>query len=214
MRYYRERPNNLKNDYSVFLIQNPDALTEAVLTKITNKLIDQGSIVSFEKLARSDRQALVVYGPKQVLKELDPELNLIELEDYSKKLTHFVSCWEIGEKRTGDKSYREVNLSLIEVNLADQEQLWWQIIVSPGGTNLRSSMRILIESPNSQHLNNLNHQVLSRLETIGLSFLPQVYSIHRLIKFYRERALGGGVFQQNNYIIQLDIKALANIVKS
>jgi hypothetical protein len=220
MRHYRERPDNLKVEYSVYLVQNLNQLTTTTLESLCQKITDKQLIISFEKLSKGNKLALVIYGPKVVLGGFTAELGLIELEDYSTKLQHFVSCWEIGDKPSSERKYAHENFSLKLENSSEHEQLWWQIVVQPekdksgGNLKLRSSMRILMQSPNQHQLNSFNHQVLTDLENVGLSFLPQVYSIHQLVRFYRDRALGGSVLHRNEYITHLDLKSLRNLLVS
>ena len=218
MRHYREKPDNFKTQYSVFLIQNLENLTSTNIEVIFQQALKKQFIISFEKLNKGTKLATVVYGPREILLNFTSEFGLIELEDYTSKLQHFVSCWEIGDKPNSNKRYQLESLVLDIPILTDQEQVWRQIVIqaeksrSDESLKLRTSMRILMQSPDQHRLNNFNHQILSSLEEFGLSFLPQVYSIHQLVRFYRERALGGSVLHRNEYITHLDLKSLENLL--
>lgn len=69
---------------SLYLIRNRHKLSEA-LHFIAAKLQTSNLSISFEKLIKGKKAALVVYGPKQILEKLIPVLDLLELEDYTKK---------------------------------------------------------------------------------------------------------------------------------
>lgn len=218
MRHYREKPDNFKIEYSVFLIQNYQNLNSAVLEKICAPLLEKQLIMSFEKLHKGSRSALVIYAPKAHMQSFTQELNLIELEDYSNKLQHFVSCWEVGEKPNSNQRFKNEKVNFKLDSLTNDEQVWWQVVVQPslnkssGMITFKSCLRLLMQSPNQHHLNTLNHQILTDLEAYGLSYLPQVYSIHQLVKFYKERAFGGSFLHSNQYITNLDIKSLENLI--
>lgn len=80
MRDYYDLPEKIKN-YSLFLIREPSALNVANLDKFLAE--SSAPILSFERLFKGSRSALVIYGPKQVLAKF-PDFKLLELEDYTK----------------------------------------------------------------------------------------------------------------------------------
>lgn len=78
MKDYYDLPEKEKS-YSLFLIRNPQSLVEETFSK----LLKETEVVSFERLYRGDRSAVVLYAPK-VLIEKFPEFKPLELEDYTK----------------------------------------------------------------------------------------------------------------------------------
>jgi len=66
---------------SLFLIHNPEAIDESLLAKIHQQLLEEKTVLSFERLYKGNESVLTIYG-SQNLPQLLPELNLLELEDY------------------------------------------------------------------------------------------------------------------------------------
>jgi hypothetical protein len=74
--------------YGLFLIRNPNALTIESLEKLRKEL----RIISFERLFKDEKSALVLYTPKEIVVSLS-DFKPLELEDYVK-----VDKTKLGEK--------------------------------------------------------------------------------------------------------------------
>ena len=83
-------------------------------------------IISLERLFRGQKSALVIFGPKEVLRKFAEQLNLLELEDYSGVDPSKISVWEIGKNK--DAKLLEIEYLFINMpNLLENEQFWWQV---------------------------------------------------------------------------------------
>ncbi len=125
---YKERPANFKEAYGLFLIQNPGGLKVELLTRLHNLLIKKRFIISLERLYKGDKRALVIYGPNSVLSAISSELGLLELEDYT------------ANSSAADLSITHLASSQVQaataLELAENEQLWYQLVIQPAGRNI------------------------------------------------------------------------------
>jgi hypothetical protein len=80
---YRTKASQSKVPFGVFLVQKPEQLTVDTLNALYATLTKESRIISFERLAKGSRKALVIYGPKAVLTPFTELLGLLELEDYA-----------------------------------------------------------------------------------------------------------------------------------
>lgn len=110
-----------ESEYGLFLIRKSQNLNKALLNFFQDSL-KLGGIVSFERLFKGSKSALVVFGPKELIGAY-PSLDLLELEDYTDVDLEQISAWEIGMQNGG-----QIFKSLPK--LAEGEQFWWQIILS------------------------------------------------------------------------------------
>lgn len=124
MKDYVEKP--ALNAYSLYLIRNPLALTSQLLDEIYLALNSQDSLVSFEKLFKGQKSALVVFGPKAILDKFNGRLNLLELEDYTNVDSGTVSAWEMTIK---DSNLLQNPSPVLKPDLVEVEQFWWQLVL-------------------------------------------------------------------------------------
>lgn len=194
---YREKPLNFTPVYSLYLIQKPQALTMEMLDKLYQQLLPDGLILSFERLFKGHKKALVVFGPASVLRQFDSQLGLLELEDYSQAINlekinspeSVFLIWQMGFK--GNKSGEGGVLSL-PVNLESHEQFWWQAVLRPDKKDrwqgvIRAAVTAVTRSRAS---------ILSEgLSAIGnLSLIPQAKTAFQLAKDYQERSISAEEF--------------------
>ena len=85
MANYHENPRHNTITHTLFLIRKPENLTSDLLKKIYQQAQKDRLTVSFERLIKGSREALVVFGPAVLLSHLTA-LDLLELEDYSKRI--------------------------------------------------------------------------------------------------------------------------------
>lgn len=196
MQGYREMPVHSQTLYSLYLIKNEANLTEDLLTRI-NLIIDQKRlVVSFERLCKGSKKALVVYGPVAILKTFSEELNLMELEDYTlgnikdqPKLS-----WEISSKNFQDHRKENIGFYEISKDLLDGEQFWWQLVLQPQCEKrglqpmFKALIRIVVIAANekNQEIKKILDKIIKDSELLAL---PQAYSSEQIFRFYQQRSL-------------------------
>lgn len=211
---YQERPSNFGIPYSLFLIRKPQALTADLLKRLNQSAVKSGLILSFEKLFKGERKALVIYGPVSIMSDFTKELDLLELEDYSEALDEnkdsHVLVWELGPKTALKSSLETNNVSFDKLILKDAEDFWWQMVLRPVGNKEKKGkgffgnlikggepeiadpafeivIRSLVSASHVKEAHGLQTEVLQMVSNNGLILVPQPYSTQQLIKFYRER---------------------------
>lgn len=219
MNDYREHPLNSKLNYSIFLIGNLEALTPEVFSNLYQATLKQGLVLSFEKLFKGSKKALVIYGPTQVLKSLSPDLGLVELEDYTIRLNTQdnslpggVLAWEAVIK---DSKATSSDNNLFEApRLSQDEEIWYQMVLQPQAEIMSSALdqvsrklsgkkvsqdnsnvqfkaviRVVVWAKDLDRSNKLKDEFSQFGKEHGLVILPQTYSIAQIIKFYQDRVL-------------------------
>lgn len=126
--------------YGLFLIKNPPALETGILDQIGSLLTDS-LIVSFEKLYKGSKLALVIFGPKKILVLLK-DLDLVELEDYTKVSQKKISAWELKEPYIG------------KPKLGMEDQLWLQYCLGGKPLKFKVTMRAITVSSHPKILPN------------------------------------------------------------
>ncbi len=130
MHDYHEFPQYSGSDYGLFLIRNTAGLTTSVLDSIHNRILQNGLIVSLERLFKGTQSALVIFGPKEILTNFSSQLNLLELEDYTHVDREHVSAWEVGVKASQfppDQAQKIDSFFDSFPMLSEAEQFWWQL---------------------------------------------------------------------------------------
>ena len=173
-------------EYGLFLIRRTSHLSLEILNNIWTDL--ENDLVSFEKLFKGEESALLIYGPKDLLKSFYFELNLLELEDYIPKDEDSLYFWEFGLK--GDLSRLE-NLYEKLPTLSKTEQFWLQIVLgSIHQRNVfRGEIRAVVYSQDSLSSAKLVH-FLRNLSPSYLIRLPKAYSNKQILDSYKSRSLG------------------------
>lgn len=187
---YQELPWSSSASYTLYLVQNPHLVTTEILTDLHEKLISQNWLISFERLARGPKSALVIYGPEPVLHPLKDTLRLLELEDYSLKASQTdqnKTIWEMGVKNTQSL---KLTSNTEQPKLGEKEELWWQLVLSPQKqSNFKTVIRALVISDSHTHSQALKDEQVKNLAQFGLAVLPEPYSLDQLIKFYQQRSM-------------------------
>lgn len=192
---YQEVPRNWGVTYSLFLIQKPQNLTPEIIKKLYIATLSRGLILSLERLFKGGRQALVIYGPSQVLIGLVGDLGLLELEDYSLKLptdsTH-LAAWEVGIKSSHNTPISLAGLFHTLPTLEDQEEFWWQLVLQPvkkdGKDSFQTKIRAVLIGRDSKRVKKLQEELIKLGKDQGLAMLPQAYSSLQVAKFYHHRS--------------------------
>lgn len=132
-------------EYSLFLIQNPDFLTQEALKKFHDLARALECVISLEKLTKGHQTVIALYAPRQFVASF-PELGLLELEDYisvpkpekgsevettSTKINKDISLpWVIAPKnRAKELDFQEGFFN--KISLSEMQHFFWQIVMQP-----------------------------------------------------------------------------------
>ena len=120
------------NINGLFLVRNPRAFDLVALNYLQKAIKKENQILSIERLYKGNKSALVVFGPRKILEQLK-ELDLVELEDFTRVSKKKVSAWEI--KKTPPMAGR--------LNLVEEEQVWLQYVVQAKDLAFKLQMRVV-----------------------------------------------------------------------
>lgn len=175
------------DEKGVFLIKNHSAISQflAGLSGMPD------TSISLEKLFKGSKAAYVVYGDKEILLKF-PDLDLLELEDYSrqvfaKQVLPF-SAWEVGTKDEVNmhRKLTEDHPLFKDVYMQIEEQLWWQIILHSDKDGFKSTIRaILICGPDRKAKLSADLQK----NEFGLVKVPRPIALMDYLKAYQHRSL-------------------------
>lgn len=213
---YRELPSNLGLPYSLYLIRKPQSLNEELIKKIYDAVIPDKAVVSFEKLFKGGKQALVFYAPVKYATGFAGDLDLLELEDYSfkrQRLNEGEFFWELGFKNASTTEGLDKNLFGNIPELLPIEEFWWQLALLPvAGEDARFKgvLRAMLWSKDGARALELKEGFTKIGQNDNLAVLPQAHSDEQLLNFYRERSVPAG--QSSQYSLgALDIKNLLSL---
>lgn len=186
MRDYQEIPQQSKAEYGLFLIRRTDNLNFEILDMIRKSILDQGFIISIEKLFKGKKAALAIFGPKKSLEGFVQQLNLLELEDYTTDLAiQDILIWEVGVKGSTDNIFK--NFPMLEYD----DQFFWQVILAKGKENLsfQTQIRAAVYSKDPERRQTLvpNFQNFNMDKLIKI---PRPFSREQMMSFYKLRSLG------------------------
>lgn len=186
MKDYREIPEKSGQSYGLFLIRKSESLTKELLVIIHDNFLKKEGIISFERLIKGDKSALVVFGPKNILVNFKDMLSLLELEDYTGVNIKDASAWEVGVK---DGHYFKNFPSL-----SGDEQFWWQLVLSAKKGKsapdklFQGQIRAVVICGDHSRRTYLT-QILQNLSPGRFVKLPQAFSTEQIIDFYQKRSL-------------------------
>lgn len=182
MRDFQQKPSS-KQDYGLFLVRNLNNLSMDFILQFLSGLSRFGFLVSFEKLFRGSQEALVLYGPKNILSKNTQGLNLLELEDYTAVEMENTSIFEVGVKGTSD-------LRQYLPQLFDNERIYFQIILNTKNKNLDlipSQIRVIIFCQNQDRLKEITSQFHENFKE-SLPKIPKPFSKGQMFEFYKSRS--------------------------
>lgn len=179
MKDYTEIPSS--PDFGLFLMKQQGNLNQELLDLIYDDLQKTNSIISFERLFKGEETALVIYGSKKLLSNYTNTLGLLELEDYTSFDEKDLGVWEIGIKQlTIDNGQWTMGDNLPQ--LLEDEQLWWQLIISKG---YKCQIKVAVVSKDPVKQQGLAETLVLPENIIKL---PKVYSTAQLLDFYQKRS--------------------------
>lgn len=217
MRDYQVKPKTKSSSYGIFLIRNPANLTK-VLDNLHSLALDSGEIISFERLFKGTKSALVIFAPKSISMSLSSDLNLLELEEYAKMDPAQVIAWDVGLKDQASFHLSKINAFENMPEFKDSEQFWWQMILQANAAPLwpklnqkknfldmmlssKPALRALAEEKNKQKTfrcqiravfvsrEHRRNELAGELFRInGLVKIPKPYSSQQILNLYQQRS--------------------------
>lgn len=180
MRDFTHIPDAQK-EYGLFLIKNPGAINKHLLDSFIDYLIKSDAYISFERLFKGNKTALVIFGPKVLLSKYDDILNLLELEDYTDVEVEHVSVWEVSVKEAGNENDQKIfnNMPVLLGN----EEFWWQVIFSD---SLKPQILGVVVSADIERKRNLSEK-LHNLAPDLINKFPKAFSDSQLLDIYKKR---------------------------
>lgn len=192
MKDYQEKPHK-KVPHGIFLVQNPQSFNESILTDIYQKAKSHGSIISIEKLYKGPEKALVLFGPISILQQY-PHLHLLELEDYTHKLSEsHIRCIEIGYK---DKAYKQLILDATRLTppvvIDHESRLFYQFVCQPNHTpsTYQVTFRIAIITSNQPQREEIFQKAIGRIQLFtNLTRKLKPQTSRQLFQNYKHRSI-------------------------
>lgn len=194
MKDYQEFPQQSKVEYGLYLIRQPQGLSAIYLDSIGRMLLDDGLLVSIERLFKGSRAALTIFGPKNILNQLSENLNLLELEDYTETLLiKDISIWEMGVKNLNqpiESSSNDIFNHFSQLGPDDQFFLQMVLGAKKQGENLafQTQIRAVVYSGDSVRKQSLI-SIFQNLNFSELSKVPKPFSVVQMMDFYKQRSL-------------------------
>lgn len=189
MKDYQEMPKEASIEYGLFLVRNINNFNIDFLNSIRDIILNEGLIISCERLFKGSQTALTIFGPRKILEEYVSDLSLLELEDYTAVLdSNRVSVWEVGVKN--NQSLNTEYLKNIFDNIPElrpDEQFFWQVLLRAGeDPSFQTQIRALIFSSDERR-----KTLAGEFQNIGLGELtkvPRPFSPLQMMAFYSSRS--------------------------
>lgn len=208
---YHEVPS-VSVPFSVFLVGNPQAFSLGTLRRIHEAALKGKFILSFERLFKGSRRALVVFGPVGILRPFSLELGLSEIEDYSRKAIDGMRAWEVGGKSLQTPMEPLDILSYIPA-LLEGEEFWWQVALRPEADYMfTATIRVVFRVSGKERAAKLQEELSKIGKPQGLLTLPQAYSSEQVIKFYRDRSVPLGPVARSGECLRLSAEGAYSLL--
>lgn len=183
MKDFEEIPSEAE-EYGLFLVKVPSALNKKLLDTLYADSLSLGLAVSFERLIKGEKGALVLFFPKSLMPKYQASLGLLEIEDYTEVDLNFVSGWEVGVNSQVEVG-RGKNFFKKFPKLLEPEQFFWQIILLAKKTEaFQVQIRAVLISPDPLRRRKLT-EILE--ERSYLSNLPKAASA-QIVASYQKRS--------------------------
>lgn len=189
MRDFQEVPPG-KGEYGLFLIRKPRELNLDVLNLIHTYILDEGLIISLERLFKGKKSTLVIFGPKKLLETLR-QLDLLELEDYTEVNRENLSVWEIGVRSRKGISLPVKSFFNDLPGFDAEEQFFWQLVLQARKDNLKlfqSQIRAVVYSSDHKRRKDLT-LAIQNLDLGTLTKVPKPFTQNQIMDFYQQRSL-------------------------
>lgn len=184
MKDFTEIPTETE-DYSLFLIRKTDQLNGKLFSSLRSDLLRSGSFISFEKLFKGKKSALVIFGSRKLLIGYKDTLDLLELEDYTNVNVEQISAWEVEVKNNGQGLTDEGQRLFSGLpHFSETDHFWWQVILP---ASFKPQVRAIFVSPNADSRTKLTH-ILQNLNPHRIPKLPKAFSNKQILDFYQKRS--------------------------
>lgn len=201
MKNFEQSPKDFSLDNGLFLIRKPSALTADIFDTLHQMIEREGLIISVERLFKGRESAMVLYGPAKVFEALKSTLDLLELEDYSRKVSE-ASIWQMGTRLKNRQLDGSLYLDLPK--LENEEQVWWQIVLkAQKSSGFRAQIRVAVLISNEARRKEISEAL--QAQKGSLIKIPQPLSSMQMIDSYRKRS----ILEENN--IKLTGQELARL---
>ncbi|MEK7617383.1 MAG: hypothetical protein AAB414_05010 [Patescibacteria group bacterium] len=187
MKDFRQNPKDFNLDYGLFLVRRPSSLTPQVFDYLHQEFEKTGLIISIERLFKGRESAIVLYGPRKILINFTT-LDLLELEDYTNKLTG-ASIWQMSARK---KNGIRGSLFLDIPKLFKEEEILWQIILqAQKGGSRQFRAQILVAVLISDENRKKEISMFLQAQKGDLIKVPQNLSSIQMMNFYQKRTILG-----------------------
>lgn len=194
MKDYQEIPQASKVEYGLFLIRQTGRFDTHTLDLLGRLILDEGLIISLERLFKGKQVALTIYGPKKIMDKFTQDLNLLELEDYMQDVvSQDISIWELGVRDSKKLDFSGANNIFQNLSgLGNEDQFFWQIMLSAkkgDSLSFQTQIRAVIYTKDTLR----RKQLASALENVKvgeLTKIPKPFSGEQMMNFYKLRSLG------------------------
>ena len=185
MRDYQEIPRS--THYGLFLIRKPQELS-GVFNLLSDEYLKAGQLLSFERLFKGSKSALVMFGPISLPKTAG-QLDLLELEDYTDVDPAHIAIWEMGIREGGEweKIFNTIP------PLLNDDQIWWQVVLSSA---LQPQIKVVVLSKETSRRENLS-KAIENLAPDQLFRLPKGFTNAQLLDFYQKRSFKNDSYSNN-----------------
>ncbi len=188
MHDFQEIPAEGGEEYGLFLIRRLSQLNKQLLTSFHKELSTSTLFISFERLIKGTKAALVVYGPKKILAKYKQQLDLLELEDYTNVRPEQFAAWEVVVKHAGKPGFPPVPA---------EDQIWWQLILSTKeGNFFHPHIRLAVVSNHPKRRDILKAK-LADLSPDKFVKLPNTFSNTQLLDYYNKRGFRKDAHNKN-----------------
>lgn len=194
MKDYQEIPHKSETQYGLFLIRKTENFNTDFLNSLRENLLADSLIVSLERLFKGKKAALTIFGPIKILDKFSSQLDLLELEDYTKSCNgKDVSAWEVGIKDAG--KFESLNTDKIFGNLPDleeEDQFFWQVILNAKGgeseKSFQTQIRAAVFTKDSVRRDVLVH-LFQNIKLGELIKIPKPFTSEQMMTFFKLRSL-------------------------
>lgn len=215
LRSYRENPSYLLSSYSLYLVQKPDLVTPELLNLLHSLALKERLIISFERLFKGERSALVVYLPSELTLSLK-HLSLLELEDYSYQPGEGLVVYEVGPKYNLRVDLSKFSLVGENLGLKEKDQLWWQIVLQPVLLNdqpiFQVVFRAVVTSTERERAGIISANLLNQISEANLTRLPKSI-VSGLLKQFQSRAMLG-IFSDGKGAAKITSEEIIKMLRS
>lgn len=175
---YHLIPAQTKDQYGLFLIRKIQELNRHLLLSLHKHLLISNLHISFERLIKGNKAALVVFGPKRILSNYQMQLDLLELEDYTNINGQYFGASEFAVEKVSKMGFP---------SLPEDDQMWWQLILSASkDSKFHPHIRLVVISPHPKSKDKILAKLVNHTKK---NYLKQTngFSEEEVIDHFKQR---------------------------